>query len=92
MAKGKSSKGTKYVSKGERRNIQSSVTKAVKLSRTMGENMIHLVDSYMKDQNPWITVPNPNTNETNKRIIRVRVNELWGNSKDNFYLIGKGAR
>ena len=31
----------------------------------------------MKGKNVMLTVPNPNKNETNKRMIRVPATEVW---------------
>jgi len=33
--------------------------------------------AYMKGKKVMLTIPNPNTNETNKRFIRVPANEVW---------------
>jgi len=33
--------------------------------------------AYMKGKRVMLTIPNPNTNETNKRFIRVPANEVW---------------
>jgi len=32
-------------------------------------------------KNVMLTIPNPNTNETNKRFIRVPAREVWGYAK-----------
>jgi hypothetical protein len=37
--------------------------------------------AHLKLKNVMLTVPNPNTNETNKRFIRVSSREVWGSSK-----------
>ena len=41
--------------------------------------------------NPWLTVPNPNTNETNKKFIRVKSEDLWGNPKNRGFRLAAGA-
>jgi len=33
--------------------------------------------AYIKGKRVMLTIPNPNTNETNKRFIRVPANEVW---------------
>jgi hypothetical protein len=38
-----------------------------------------------------LTVPNPNTNETNKKFIRVKAEDLWGNPKNRSYRMTAGA-
>ncbi len=37
--------------------------------------------AHLKLKNVMLTIPNPNTNETNKRFIRVSSREVWGSSK-----------
>lgn len=69
---------TKYVSKGERNSIAPSVCKAVKRDRTIIDYWTFKQAAWLKNQNPWLSVDNPNTNETNKRKIRVRANNYWG--------------
>ena len=43
------------------------------------EKFMNKVSAWRAKRNPWITVENPNPNETNKRFIKVRSNEYWGN-------------
>ena len=33
--------------------------------------------AYMRGKKVMVTIPNPNTNETNKRMIRVPAQEVW---------------
>jgi len=37
--------------------------------------------AHLKLKNVMLTIPNPNTNETNKRFIRVSSREVWGYAK-----------
>ena len=39
------------------------------------EKFMNKVSAWRAKRNPWITVENPNPNETNKRFIKVRSNE-----------------
>ena len=32
-------------------------------------------------QNPWLTIENPSKEQTNRKFIRVRANDYWGNPK-----------
>ena len=41
--------------------------------------LLYKQQAWRKGQNPWLTIQNPNDKETNKRMIRVRANEHWGN-------------
>jgi hypothetical protein len=73
---GSKSSGKHYTSKGER--ISSISTR----SSDPSDRVENIQKSYWAGQNPWVTIPNPNKNETNKAKIRVRANELWGNPKE----------
>jgi hypothetical protein len=77
MAKGKGGSGKTYTSKGERRSSMKTA------SKDPGQKMMNIQKAWLKGQNPWITVENPNKNETNKRFIRVRMNDTsLGNPKE----------
>lgn len=65
------SKRTKYTSKGERSSVSRSVTNAVRRDRPYIETLTHKVNAWAKGKKVWVTIPNPNPNETNKRFIRV---------------------
>jgi hypothetical protein len=67
-----------YTSKGERRSISKKICNAVKRERSIIEYWTFKQAAWLKNQNPWLSVDNPNTNETNKRKIRVRANNYWG--------------
>jgi hypothetical protein len=74
---GKKASGKHYTSKGERR---SSVSTA---SNDPSDKMINAQKAWIKGGNPWITIANPNKEQTNKKFIRVRMNDLMhGNAKD----------
>ena len=78
MAKGKKSKGNNYVSKGERSSVARWVCKQLKLERNGTlEQAQNKLDAHRKGKNTWITIPNPNKNETNKRFIRVPGREVF---------------
>jgi hypothetical protein len=38
------------------------------------------VKAFMAGKNVMLTIPNPNTSETNKRFIRVNAKEVWRNT------------
>lgn len=80
MAKGKKSSGTHYVSKGERRSVYGGVS-SVRKSKTTLERTLNKVNAWLAGKNPWITYENPNKLETNKRFIKVKSNNHWGNPK-----------
>lgn len=77
MAKGKGGSGKTYVSKGERK---SSAKTRVSDPAT---KLINAQKAWLKGSNPWITIENPNKEQTNKRFIRVRMNDLMrGTAKE----------
>ncbi len=83
MAKGKSSSGKNYTSKGERSNVSSKTLSAMRKEKYEGDKMLDLQRAWVKGQNPWMTIENPNKNETNKRFIRVKMNDTnLGNPKE----------
>ena len=65
--------------------------KAVRRDVTLSEKMANVMSAYLAGRNPWLTVPNPNTNETNKRFIRVKAEDLWGSPKNRDYRMTAGA-
>lgn len=79
MAKKKSR--AHQVSKGERKSTARKTTLAIKNARSLEWKMENLIKSWSKGLNPWITVNNPNKEETNKRTIRIRTNDYWGYPK-----------
>lgn len=88
---GKKSSGNTYQSKGERPNVKRNILNAVRRDVTPSQKMEHIMDAYLKGRNPWLTVPNPNTNETNKKFIRVKSEDLWGNPKNRGFRLAAGA-
>lgn len=78
MAKRKS-KSDGYKSKGERNNVSRSITKIVRRELDPCIKLNYVVTAWRKGQNPWLTVPNPNSNEKNKIFIKVKSNIAWGN-------------
>jgi hypothetical protein len=71
----------KYSSKGIHSSVSRGITQAVKADRTALEKLTFISDAWKKLKNPWITIENPDKASTNKRHIRVRTNDLWGNPK-----------
>ena len=73
---GSKSTGKHYTSKGERRSSMST------RKTDIASKTINIRNAYWKGQNPWVTIDNPNRENTKERKIRVRANELWGNPKE----------
>lgn len=82
MAKGKKSSGKHYTSKGERDSV---ARKWVKIGQKQYTGSVaelnNKIKAHNKLKNVMLTIPNPNTNETNKRFIKVNSKEYWGSPK-----------
>ena len=81
MAKGKKSKGTHYVSKGERVSVNKKIRNAIRKERTQLQRARNQTDAWLKGKNVVLTIENPNKKETNKRFIRVNANDFWGSHR-----------
>lgn len=64
-------------SKGERRNIVAGVKEA-RRDRCTIEKALNKITAWRAGKNPWVTVPGTSSN---KRFVRVRANEFYGNPK-----------
>lgn len=42
------------------------------------QKLINIQEAYWKGKNPWVTIDNPNPENTKERKIRVKANELYG--------------
>lgn len=72
----------KTESAGIHSNVSKKTLKAIKKERLPLEKMMNIQQAWLKGQNPWMTIVNPNKNETNKPFIRVKSNDLMGNPKE----------
>ena len=86
MAKRKSS-NEKYTSKGQHSNVSSGTRTAMRKSVSQADRLLNLKKAWRKGLNPWITISNPNKAETNRKFIRVRTNEHWGDPKKIGYIV-----
>jgi hypothetical protein len=82
MAKGKKASGKHYTSKGQRKSVSQRTLNAMRRERSGCEKMINIQRAWLQGKNPWITIVNPNKEQTNQRFIRVRVNDLNGDPKE----------
>jgi len=67
---------TQYTSQGQRRNVVNG--KSRKSDWTPFQQINHKVKAWTKGKKVWLTVPNPNTNETAKPFVRKLASEVWG--------------
>lgn len=83
MAKGKKSSGKNYSSKGERSNVSKATLRLMRAGKSEGDKLLDKQKAWLNGSNPWVTIDNPNKEQTNKRRIRVRMNDLMrGSVKD----------
>ena len=81
MAKGKSSSGNSYTSKGEV-GTNKKISNAMRLEyKNSLKESINKVTAWKAFKNVVLTIPNPNPNETNKRFIKVKASDVWGSPK-----------
>jgi hypothetical protein len=78
--KGGKSKG--FISQGLHSNVSRSTLNAIKQDRDPGEKWLNIQKAWLKGQNPWMTIDNPSKEQTNKRKIRVRANDVLGHPKE----------
>ena len=76
---GKKTSRATQTSKGERNNVCKSTTKAVRRNYMNNDfaRMRNQLDAFNNGKNVIVTIPNPNTNETNKRFLRVNAKDVW---------------
>ena len=76
---GKKSRTTE-TSKGERNNVRRDITKVMRRNYLECDPITRLnnqIAAFKRGKNVMVTIPNPNTNETNKRFIRVKAKDVW---------------
>jgi hypothetical protein len=78
------SSGKKYTSQGERCSVSLATRKAMRRERTPAKHQENIIKAWRAGTNPWVTIDNPDKNRTDKRQIRVRANELFGDPKKRF--------
>ena len=72
---------SKVTSKKQHSSMNSAVTTKVRAGIKAIQGYANLVDSWKNLQNPWLTIENPSKEQTNRKFIRVRANDYWGNPK-----------
>lgn len=81
MAKGKSS-GKTYTSQGKHSNVASGTLTAMRKAKSGADRFLDKWKAYLEGKNPWVTIANPAKEVTNKRFIRVRMNDHYGSPKE----------
>ena len=75
MGKRKGGKSSGAISKGERPNVNKKILNAMRRDKDGLTTLRNKQDAFQKGKRVMVTIPNPNTNETNKRFIRVTAQE-----------------
>lgn len=78
----KKSSGKTYVSKGIHSNVKASTLSVMKQDQDPSVKILNVQRAWLKGQNPWVTINNPNKEQTNRKFIKVRANELLGHPKE----------
>ncbi len=78
MAKRKKSRASQ-TSKGIGSNVGKSTTKALRRDYLDNElaRVANQIKAFKNGKNVMLTIPNPNTNETNKPFVRVNAKDVW---------------
>ena len=75
---GKKKSRTSTTSKGIVGNAYKHATKTLRREYMQSmERINNQLRAFIKGRRVMITIPNPNTNETNKRFIRVNARDVW---------------
>lgn len=76
------SSGKTYISKGIHSNVSRSTLTGMRKARDPSVKIFNIQRAWLANKNPWVTIENPNKEQTDRRFIRVRANELWGSPKE----------
>lgn len=66
---------SKYTSKGIHKTVNQKTLNAMKRNRDPFVAYAYKHSAWLKGKNPWITIENPNKEETNRPYIRVKMND-----------------
>ena len=66
-------------SRGERNNVNKDLIKSLRRDYMQNDlaRMKNQIAAFKKGKNVMVTIPNSNTNETNKRFLRVKAKDVW---------------
>ena len=78
MGKKKGGKSSGFISQGIYKNVSKKTLNAMRTERSEADKMLNKQKAWLQGKNPWVTIDNPNKEQTNKRKIRVRMNDLRG--------------
>lgn len=78
----KKASGKTYVSQGKHSNVASNTLSAIRKDRDPAEKVMNIQKAWLKGQNPWMTIDNPNKEDKSRLKIRVRANDVYGHPKE----------
>jgi hypothetical protein len=78
--KGGKSKG--FISQGIHSNVSAGTLNAIRREQDPSVKALNIQRAWLRGQNPWMTIDNPSKEQTNKRKIRVRANDVLGHPKE----------
>lgn len=82
MAK-KGGKSNGAVSNGVHRNVSKSTLRGMRAMKSEADKLLDKQAAWLAGKNPWVTIANPNKEDTSRRFIRVRYNDIMrGTAKD----------
>jgi hypothetical protein len=81
MAKHKK-KRTKRTSNGERPSVNNTTLRLVRAGVDPADKMLNKLNAWKKGKKGFVTISNPNTNETDKRFIKVSFDAYFGHGRD----------
>jgi hypothetical protein len=74
--KGGKSKG--FISQGIHSNVSKSTLRGMRAMKSEADKLLDKQKAWLAGKNPWVTIANPSKEQTNKRFIRVRYNDIMG--------------
>ena len=80
MGKKKGGKSSGNVSAGIHSNVSKATLRAMREGKSEIDKLLDKQKAWLAGKNPWVTIANPNKEQTNKRFIRVKYNDLMGGS------------
>tara|TARA_R100001443_G_C3310739_1_gene167678 strand:- start:571 stop:861 length:291 start_codon:yes stop_codon:yes gene_type:complete len=90
MARKKGGKSSGFVSQGQRPNVSKWARKAARREYLSNDLAVVLNKqaAYLAGKKVFLTVPNPNKNQTNKPFIRVPASDVWPNPNKRYMMKG----
>lgn len=80
---GKKKSRDTYTSKGQRPNVSKKVRNLKKKDDSYLDKAVRQSEAFFKGQpTGYVTIPNPNKNETNKRFIKVKYQDYYHKGQD----------